>query len=91
MEAILRDKFVSFLEENNLIRDSQYGFGNKRLCLTNLLNFYNIRDEAKGVDEKAFDKVPYKCLLKKVKSHGVYSKIPTWLGNKLSEKNNASS
>ena len=39
MESILRDKIVEFLEKNNIIRDSQHGFRNRRSCLTNLLDF----------------------------------------------------
>ena len=30
MESILRDKIVEFLEKNNIIRDSQHGFRNRR-------------------------------------------------------------
>ena len=39
MGSTPRDKIVEFLEKNNIIRDSQHGFFNKRSCLTNLLNF----------------------------------------------------
>ena len=65
METIIRDKLVTFLEENSLINNSQHGFHNKRFCLTNLLEFcndvFNIYDEIKAVDltyldfQKAFD------------------------------------
>ena len=41
METIIRDKLVTFLEENSMINNSQHGFRNKRSCLTNLLDFYN--------------------------------------------------
>ena len=40
MESILRDKIVEFLEKNNIIRDSQHGFRNRRSCLTNVLDFF---------------------------------------------------
>ena len=85
MESIIRDQLVTFLEENNLVKNSQHGFRNKRSCLTNLLDFYNevynVYDETKAVDviyldfQKAFDKVPHQRLLKKVKSHGVEGKL----------------
>ena len=96
METIIRDNIVKFLEENNLIKKSQHGFRNKRSCLTNLLDFYNdvynIYDETRAVDviyldfQKAFDKVPHKRLLNKLKSHGISGKIFTWLEDWLSER-----
>ena len=70
MESILRDKIVEFLEKNNIIRDSQHGFRNRRSCLTNLLDFlhdiYEMYEEGRAVDiiyldfQKAFDKVPHR-------------------------------
>lgn len=96
METILRDKMVNFLEENNLINDSQHGFRNKRSCLTNLLDFYNdvydIYDETKAVDiiyldfQKAFDKVPHKRLLHKLHSHGIKGNILSWLKDWLTDR-----
>ena len=74
MESILRDKIVEFLEKNNIIRDSQHGFRNKRSCLTNLDFLHDIDEVCEGgrvVDiiyldfQKAFDKVPHKKLLNK--------------------------
>ena len=85
MESILRDKIVEFLEKNSIIRDSQYGFRNKRSCLTNLLDFlhdiYEIYEDGRAVDtiyldfQKAFDKVPHRKLLNKVESHGISGDI----------------
>ena len=72
METIIRDKLVTFLEENSMINNHQYGFRNKRSCLKNRLHFYNdafnIYDETKAVDiiyldfQKSFDKAPHKRL-----------------------------
>ena len=85
MESILRDKIVEFLEKNNIIRDSQHGFRNRRSCLTNLLDFlhgiYEMYEEGRAVDiiyldfQKAFDKVPHRKLLNKVESHGISGHI----------------
>ena len=96
MESIIRDQLVSFLEENDLIKNSQHGFRNKRSCLTNLLDFYNevydVYDETKAVDviyldfQKAFDKVPHQRLLIKLKAHGVDGKLLKWLEDWLSER-----
>ena len=87
METIIRDKLVTFLEENSMINNSQHGFRNKCSCFTNLLYFYNdvfnIYDETKAVDiiylnfQKAFDKVPHKRLLKKLVSHGISGRCAT--------------
>ena len=96
MESIIRDQLVTFLEENNLVKNSQHGFRNKRSCLTNLLDFYNevynVYDETKAVDviyldfQKAFDKVPHQRLLIKLKTHGVTGNLLKWLEDWLSER-----
>ena len=96
MESIIRDQLVTFLEENDLIKNTQHGFRNKRSCLTNLLDFYNevynVYDETKAVDviyldfQKAFDKVPHQRLLIKLKSHGVTGKLLKWVEDWLSER-----
>ena len=64
-----------------------------RLCLSNLLVF--LEQATKAVDEgmsmsviyldfaKAFDKVSYDRLLKKVASHGIESEVWQWLRNWL--------
>ena len=89
MERLIRDQIVDHLEENNLLSDSQHGFRRKRSCLTNLLDFFNkviqVYDAAKAVDviyldfQKAFDKVPHKRLLMKVKSLGIEGNVLAWL------------
>uniref|UniRef100_A0A0P4VPM3 Reverse transcriptase domain-containing protein n=1 Tax=Scylla olivacea TaxID=85551 RepID=A0A0P4VPM3_SCYOL len=96
METVIRNNLVNFLEENDLINDSQHGFRNRRSCLTNLLDFFydvfTMYDETKAVDivyldfQKAFDKVPHKRLLAKLKSHGINGKLPSWLEDWLSER-----
>ena len=40
-ERLIRDRIVSFLEENDKLSDSQHGFRAKRSCLTNLLEFFD--------------------------------------------------
>ena len=93
LETLIRDKLVNHLEENKLIRDTQHGFRNKRSCLTNLLDFlhdvFNRYDESKAVDviyldfQKAFDKVPHKRLLVKLKAHGIDGEVLRWIENWL--------
>lgn len=96
METLIRDKIVKYLEENKLLNDSQHGFRNKRSCLTNLLDFFyevfNSYDETKAVDiiyldfQKAFDTVPHKRLISKVKAHGIAGNTLNWLTDWLSDR-----
>ena len=96
MESILRDKIVEFLEKNNIIRDSQHSFRNRRSCLTNLLDFlhdiYEMYEEGRAVDiiyldfQKAFDKVPHRKLLNKVESHGISGHIHRWISDWLCDR-----
>ena len=81
---------------NELIRDTQHGFTKGRSCLTNLLNFLEevtkYVDEGNPVDDlyldfsKAFDKVPHKRLVEKVKAHVIGSYIWRWIEAWLSDR-----
>jgi len=61
----------------------------KRSCLTNLLEFLehvtDAVDHGKPVDvtyldfQKAFDKVPHRRLLNKLKAHGISGNILNWI------------
>ena len=96
LETLIRDKLVNHLEENNLLKNTQHGFRNKRSCLTNLLDFFydilNHYDESKAVDiiyldfQKAFDKVPHKRLMIKLKSLGIQGEVLRWIENWLSNR-----
>lgn len=89
MEKFIRDKIVEYLEANNLIRDSQHGFRNRKSCLTNLIEFYDklftYNDMTKSLDiiyldfQKAFDKVPHLKLLDKLEKMGIKGKILAWI------------
>src|SRR6188768_761334 len=81
LESIIKDKLVEHFDKYKLIRGSQHGFSSGRSCLTNVLDFLeNITktlDDNHPVDlvyldfSKAFDKVPYRRLFKKLEAHGV--------------------
>ena len=96
LETLIRDKLVSHLEENYLLKNTQHGFRNKRSCLTNLLDFsydiLNQYDESKAVDiiyldfQKAFDKVPHKRLMVKLESHGIQGDVLRWIENWLNNR-----
>jgi hypothetical protein len=89
MERIIKEDVVQFLESNNLIRNSQHGFRNRRSCLTNLLVFMEkvaeYLDSGEPVDviyldfQKAFDKVPHKRLIERLKEVGIKGKLLSWI------------
>ena len=96
LESLIKDEIAKHLEKFELIKSSQHGFTKGRSCLTNLLEFFDdmtrLLDSGKPVDviyldfAKAFDKVPHKRLLNKIKSHGIsgdiFRWISTWLENR---------
>ena len=96
LESVIRDKIVAHLNKYKLIRDSQHGFRRNRSCLTNLLQFYNtvIEDyeENSAADiifldfQKAFDTVPHKRLIKKLKSHGIDGNVADWIEDWLTAR-----
>ena len=71
MEQILKDTIVEHLDRNKLIRRSQHGF-----FLGNMDKITEALDKGESVDvifldfAKAFDKVPIRRLLEKVRAHG---------------------
>jgi Reverse transcriptase (RNA-dependent DNA polymerase)/Endonuclease-reverse transcriptase len=81
LESIVKDNLVKHLESHGLIRNSQHGFRQGRSCLTNLLDFMEVvtqhLDDGQPVDlvyldfAKAFDKVPFVRLIKKLECHGI--------------------
>ena len=96
MESLLKDMIVEHLQTNNLINPSQHGFMPHKSCTTNLLEFLEIVtklfDEGKSVDlmyldfSKAFDKVPRKRLILKIKAHGIKGKLLAWIDSWLSDR-----
>jgi len=84
LEKVIKEEIVSYLEANELIGKSQHGFVKGRSCLTNLLEFIQALTE--GIDQgedmdvvyldfqKAFDKVPHKRLLLKLRDMGIGEK-----------------
>ena len=76
-EKIIKDRWINFLEENNLISEEQFGFRKGRSCMTSLISLYSrVIDEVQERDgwvdciyldlKKAFDKVPHQRLLWKL-------------------------
>ena len=96
LEAIIARTIRKHLDEHKLIRHSQHGFSKGKSCLTNLLSFYRKVFETinKGNEfdivyldfSKAFDRVPHRRLLSKVKAHGIGGKILEWIRGWLTSR-----
>ena len=78
-----------------LIKDSQHGFSKGRSCLTNLLELLeylsNYIDQGYPVDvsyffQKAFDKVPHRRLMLKIKSLGIAGSVCNWIEDWLKDR-----
>jgi hypothetical protein len=93
MEGHLKAEITRHLEDNKLLHSSQHGFTAGKSCTTNLLEFLEIA--TKVIDEgylmdiifldfsKAFDKVPQRRLIEKLKAHGVGGRLLKWIQNWL--------
>ena len=96
LEAIISRAIRRHLDEHKQIRHSQHCFSKGKSCLTNLLSFY--RKVFETIDEgdeydivyldfsKAFDRVPHRKLLKKVKTHGIGGKVLEWIRGWLTSR-----
>ena len=96
LESIIKDKIVEYLDSNQLIADTQHGFRSRRSTLTNLLEFFHKMfveyDKNRAIDilyldfQKAFDKVPHKRLMIKVRSLGIDGEVARWVENWLYDR-----
>ena len=88
-EKVIRKYIVSYMESNGLFNPSQHGFRMGRSCLSQLLSHYEhilqLMEEGHEVDviyldfAKAFDKVDFDILLKKLHSLGVRGSLGRWI------------
>ena len=93
MEKILRDSMASFLMENNLLSNYQFGFIKRRsttLQLLNVLNDCTQAIESKNFTDciymdyqKAFDKVPHNRLISKLKAYKFNAELLDWVQSYL--------
>jgi Reverse transcriptase (RNA-dependent DNA polymerase) len=83
MEGIMKDHLVQQLELKCIINTLQHGFRTGRICLTNL-NFEKwteALDNEHGIYSicldyrKAFDTVPHRRLISKIKNCGISGKL----------------
>ena len=88
-ERVLKSNILKFIEENNLLSSTQHGFLPRRSCLSSLLQFFEFLTSNLdvGVDcsavyidfAKAFDSVPHRLLLYKLKSFGISGALLAWI------------
>ena len=99
MDAFVKNEIMNHLATNNLQSSKQFGFISGRSTTTELLDYLN-----KCIDEivdrnvvdciyldfaKAFDTVPYKRLLNKLKAYGITGNLLNWTEAFLSDRTQA--
>ena len=87
---------MKHLEQHHILIDHQHGFRAKRSTETQLIqtvhDISKYLDEKKSVDmaildfTKAFDKVPHKRLIHKLKYYGSTGPISSWIESLLAER-----
>lgn len=88
-EGFVRDSLIKHLSDHDLLSDRQYGFSSGRSCTTQLLTTINDWmtdiDEGKPVDaiyldlRKAFDTVPHRRLVHKLKGYSIDGPLLRWV------------
>jgi ribonuclease P/MRP protein subunit RPP40 len=96
MESVVRDTVTKHLTMNKLIGQSQHGFVKGRSCATTLLEFLEQATAAVDRGEafdiiyldfaKAFDKVPHRRLIKKMRAHGISGQLLRWVESWLANR-----
>jgi hypothetical protein len=93
LEHIICSSIMEHLDRHKFLHDAQDGFRKRRSCESQFI--LTIQDLAKNIDNrgqtdlilldfhKAFDKVPYKRLLYKIKYYGIRYSTNQWIANFL--------
>ena len=88
LEHIVHSHVMKHLDPQRILSDVQHGFRAKRSTVTQLIT--TTHDLAKTIQDnksvhaaildcsKAFDKVPYQCLLRKLELYGIWENLLKW-------------
>ena len=95
-EGFIRNALYEHFVANHLLYEHQFGFCKGRSCVTQLLvtinEWMDKLDNNKPVDaayldfRKAFDTVPHKRLMSKLKGYGVEGRLLDWIKDFLSDR-----
>ena len=95
-EGFIRDVLCSHLKTNKLLAVEQFGFSKGRSCVTQLLvtvnEWLSIMDNNTPVDsiyldfKKAFDTVPHRRLISKLRGYGVQGNLLHWVTDFLQQR-----
>ena len=87
---------MSYFASNDFFSNEQFGFRSKRSCETQLLkiieHWSRVIEDGTSIDviyldfQKAFDKVPHRCLMTKLKAYGIQGNVLNWLEIFLSNR-----
>ena len=99
LERLIREDLMTFLENNNLISNQQHGFRSGRSCCTQLLELMEIWSELSDKGEawdciyldfaKAFDRVPHRRLISKLRCLGINGNLLAWIDDFLTNRKQA--
>ena len=96
LESIVRTELEKYFIQNRLITNKQHGFVKQKSCTTNLLEAFDFISYSISNDlpvdiiyldfAKAFDTVPHRRLLYKLKAYGIEGKLLIWIESFLSKR-----
>ena len=88
-EKVIKSSLLSFICKYDLLSSAQHGFLPRRSCLSSLLQFFDILtrslDDGNCISTvyidfaKAFDTVPHRRLLCKLRSLGIHGSLLSWV------------
>lgn len=95
-EKVINKRLISYLENNNLLANNQYGFREKRstndavlLITQRITDYLENGDKCVGVFldlQKAFDTVSVKVLVSKLENYGIRGTVLQWFSDYLSNR-----
>ena len=96
IEHLFQDHLLKLVGRNKTIGCHQHGFQNRCSCISQLLeclnDWTNNYDQSTGTDviylnfAKAFDTVPHKRLIHKLRAYGIKGKVLNWIQSFLSHR-----